>query len=145
MHGSNVFSCRRFFQERIDRFLMQAGLEKVLKFRKGLIQIGSKLDFKPGSLFDCFLTETAQFFEVHQIKIFKGNEPVRFLHHKSLSDNVSVNLIRLCFADVVLPHGRSRERIEDTKVIALCNKEADQVVGIMSRQFKTDDDLFVVE
>ena len=32
MHGSNGFSCRRFFQERIDRFLMQAGFEKVLKF-----------------------------------------------------------------------------------------------------------------
>ena len=65
MHGSNGFSCRRFFQECVDRFLMQAGLEKVLKFREGLIQIGSKLDFQPGSLFDRFLTETPQFFEVH--------------------------------------------------------------------------------
>ena len=61
MHGSNGFSCRRFFQECVDRFLMQAGLEKVLKFREGLIQIGSKLDFQPGSLFDRFLTETPSF------------------------------------------------------------------------------------
>ena len=101
MHGSNGFSCRRFFQERIDRFLMQAGFEKVLKFRKGLIQIGSKLDLQPGSLFDRFLTETPQFFEVHQIKIFKGNEPVGFLHHKSLGNDVGVDLIRLRFADVI--------------------------------------------
>ena len=58
VHGSNGFCCRRFFQERIDRFLMQAGLKKILKCRKDLIQIGSKLDLKPGSLFDCFLMET---------------------------------------------------------------------------------------
>ena len=124
---------------------MQAGLEKVLKFRKGLIQIGSKLDLKPGSLFDRFLTETPQFFEVHQIKIFKGNEPVRFLHHKSLDNDVSVDLIYLRFTDIIFPHGRSRDGIEDTNVVALRNKVADQVVGIMSRRFKTDDDLFVVE
>ena len=73
MHGSIGFSCRRFFQERIDKFLIQTGLEKVLKFRKGLIQIGSKLDLKSGSLLDCFLTETPQFFEARQIKVFKGN------------------------------------------------------------------------
>ena len=112
---------------------MQAGFEKVLKFRKGLIQIGSKLDLKPGSLFDRFLTETPQFFEVHQIKIFKGNEPVGFLHHKSLGNDVSVNLICLRFADVIFPHGRSRDGIKDTNVVALRNKVADQVVGIMSR------------
>lgn len=145
MHGSNGLSCRRFFQERIDRSLMQTGLEKVLKFRKGLIHIGSKLDLQPGSLFDRFLTETPQFFEVHQIQIFKGNEPVGFLYHKSLGNDVSVDLICLRFADVVFPYGRSRDRIEDTNVVALRNKVADQVVGIMSRRFKTDDDLFVVE
>lgn len=61
MHGRNGLSCWHFFQERTDRFLMQAGLEKVLKFRKSLIQIGSKLDFKPSSLFDSFLTETPSF------------------------------------------------------------------------------------
>lgn len=81
VHGSNGFSCRRFFQECTDRFLMQTGFEKVLKFWKGLIQIGSKLDFQPGPLFDRFLAETPQFFEVHQIQIFKGNEPIEFLHH----------------------------------------------------------------
>ena len=77
-----------------------------------IFHIGSKLDLQPGSLFDRFLTETPQFFEVHQVKIFKGNEPLGFLHHKSLGDDVSVNLIRLRFADVIFPHGRSRERIE---------------------------------
>ena len=133
VHGSNGFGCRRFFQERVDRFLMQTGLEKILKFRKGLIQIGSKLDFQPGPLFDRFLTETPQFFEVHQIQIFKGNEPIGFLHHKSLGDDVSVNLICLRFADVIFPHGRSRKRIKYTDIVALRNKVADQVVGIMSR------------
>ena len=83
----------------------------MLKFRKGLIQIGSKLDFRPGSLFDYFLTETSWFFKVHRIKIFEGNEPVRFLHHKSLGDDVSGDLIRLRFADVTFLHRRSRERI----------------------------------
>ena len=59
--------CRNFFQERVDRFLMQIELEKILKFRKGLIQIGSKLDFQLGSLLDHPLTGTPQFFEVHRI------------------------------------------------------------------------------
>ena len=124
VHESNGFGCQRFFQERVDRFLMQTGLEKILKFRKGLIQIGSKLDFQPGSLFDRFLTETPQFFEVHQIQIFKGNEPIGFLYHKSLADDVSANLICLRFADAIFPHGRSRKRIEDTDIVALRNKVA---------------------
>ena len=67
VHGSNGFSCRRFFQERVNRFLMQTRLEKILKFRKGLIQIGSKLDLQPCPLFDYFLTEMPQYFETPQI------------------------------------------------------------------------------
>ena len=98
-----------------------------------MIQIGSKLDFQMGPLFDRFLTETAQFFEVHQIQIFKGNEPIGFLHHKSLGDDVSVNFICLRLEDVIFPHGRSRRRIEDTDIVVLRNKVADQVAGIMSR------------
>lgn len=112
---------------------MQTGLEKVLQFQKGLIQIGSKLDLKPGSLLDRFLTETPLFFKVHQIKIFKGNELVGFLQHKRLGDDVSADLIRFCFADVIFSHGRSRKRIEDTNIVALRNKVADEVVDIMSR------------
>lgn len=37
---------------------MQTGLEKILKFQKGLLQIRSKLDLQPVLLFDRFLTET---------------------------------------------------------------------------------------
>lgn len=44
IHESNGFSCHHFFQECIDRFLIQAKLEKILNFPKGLIQIESKLD-----------------------------------------------------------------------------------------------------
>ena len=108
IHGGNVFSCRRFFQERIDKFLMQVGLKKVLKFRKGLIHIGSKLDLQPGLLFDCFLAETPQFSEVHQIKIFKCIEPAGFLHHKSLGDDVGVNFI--CFLWMLFFH---KEEVEN--------------------------------
>lgn len=40
---------------------MQTGLEKVLKLGNGLIQVGSKLDFKPGSLLDGFLEKTPSY------------------------------------------------------------------------------------
>ena len=132
MHGSYEFRHRRFFQKRIDRFLMRTGFEQILKFRKGLIQIGSKLDLQQGSLFDRFLTDMPQFFEVPQIQILKGSEPIGFLHHKRLGDDVSVNLICLRFSDVIFPHGRIRERIEDTNIVVLRSKVADQVFGIMS-------------
>lgn len=102
------------FLERIDRFLIQAGLNKISKFQKSLIHIGSKLSLQPSSLLYRFLRETVQFFEVHQIEIFKSNESVGLQHHKSLGDDVSADLIRLCFMDVIFPHERSREWIEDT-------------------------------
>ena len=64
-----------------------------------------------------------------------GSPPTEylFLHHKSLGDDVSVNLICLRFADVIFPHGRSRKRIKYTDIVALRNKVADQVVDIISR------------
>lgn len=55
MHGSNGIRCWCFFQKRADRFMMQIGIEKIMKFRKGLNHIGCQLDLQPGSLLDRFL------------------------------------------------------------------------------------------
>ena len=45
VQGSNAFWHRSLFLECIDSFLMQTGFEKILKFRKDLIHIGSQLYF----------------------------------------------------------------------------------------------------
>lgn len=53
-------------------------------------------------LLNGFLSETAELFEVHQVKYIENDKPVGSLHHKNFSDNVSVALIRPRFMYIVL-------------------------------------------
>lgn len=102
---------------------MQAGLEKLLKFREGLIQIGSKL--KLGSLFDRYLTETSQFFEVYQIKIFKYLE--KKLDLKYTCEELLDTLKAMNFAE-----------IQEQGFIPLYRKESITDVFHEAYSFRTD-------
>lgn len=69
MHGSDVIRCRGLLKEGIDRVLMQTGVEKVLEFRKGLVNVRDQLNFQPGTLLDDFLSEPSERFEFDIIQI----------------------------------------------------------------------------
>ena len=77
---------------------------------------------------------------MHQINVTEGHKPVVFHKHQSLCNNNGVDLIRLGFADVVFPQGCSLYRVDDTDLVIAGNKVLDQVVAIVSRRFKTDDE-----
>lgn len=74
VQGSNAFWHRSLFLECIDSFLMQTGFEKILKFRKDLIHIGSQLYFYTGTLFDGLLAEPAKFLQLNIIQILQGRK-----------------------------------------------------------------------
>ena len=145
VHGSNALRRRSLFQKGVDSFLMQAGFEEILQFREYLIHIRSQLDFQTRPLFNGFLAEASELFKIHQVKVIKRDKPVGILHQKSLSNDVSVDLIRLGFAQIVFAHGRRFDRVEYTHFKGTGNKVSYKVVAIVCRRFKTDDDVVRIE
>ncbi len=122
---------------------MQSGLKKVLQFRESLIDIGFQLNFQPCTLLERFLTEPAKGLEIHQADIVNSDEPMRLLHHECFRDDVGINLIRLSLADVVLPHSRGLDRVNDTDLMTFIDKVTDKVVTVVCRRFKTDDEAVI--
>ena len=58
---------------------------------------------------------------------------MRLLQHKSFRNDVSVNLIRLGFPDVVLSEGRGLDRVDDTDLMTVINKVTNKVVAVVGR------------
>ena len=133
VHGSNILSGRRFLERCINSFLMQTGIEEILQFRKYLIRIGLELYLQPGAMFERLLAEAAKGLEVQQVGVIDRNEPMRLLQHKSFSNDVGVNLIRLCLSDVVFSEGRGLDRVYDTDLMPFINKETNKVVAVVGR------------
>lgn len=53
------------------------------------------------------------------------------IHHQSFSNNKSINLISLRFTNVILWHSRSLDRVYDTDLVVVINKEFNKDVAIM--------------
>lgn len=68
-------------------------------------------------------------------------KPVGILHHKSFSNDVSVDLICLRFANIVFTHGRRLDGVKYTHIKGTGNKVSYKVVAIVCRRFKSDDDV----
>lgn len=107
-----------------------------VSFLKCLIDIGSQLYFGSGALLDQLLTEPAQVFKVHQIKVIGSKKPVR-IHHQSFCNDKGINLIRFCLTNVVSAHCRSLDRVNDTYLVVMRDKKFNKVVAVVSRRFKT--------
>lgn len=140
MHRGNALRRWGLFQKCIDSFLMQAGLEEILQFRKCKVNIGSELDFQACPLFDRFLAEPAQPLQIHQVDVIKSDEPVGILHHECFGNHECVDFIRLSHANVILTHCGRFNRVKYTHIVMAGNKVSDKVVAIVCRRFKTDDD-----
>lgn len=93
---------------------MQTGFKKVLDFRENLINIGCQLDFQTGALLYGFLTKTPQGLKIHHIKVIETDESEVILHHKSFSNNISVDLICLRFANVIPTHLTGFDGVQHT-------------------------------
>jgi hypothetical protein len=124
---------------------MQTGFKKVLNFRKNLINIGCQLDFQSGALFYGFLTKTLQGLKIHHIKVIETDKSEIILHHKSFSNNISVDLICLRFANVILTHLTGLDGVQHTHLVKLSNKVSNKVVTVVCRRRGTDDDAVPVE
>ena len=124
---------------------MQTGFKKVLNFRENLINIGCQLDFQSGALFNGFLTKTPQGFKIHYIKVIEADESEVILHHKSFSNNKCVDLICLCFTNIVLTHLTGFDGVQHTHLVELSNKVSNKVVTVVCRRLKTDDDAVLIE
>lgn len=68
------------------------------------------------------VSEAPKRFEIHEVKIIEGNETIRLLHSKRLTDDECVYLVSLGLADVILPHRGSLNRVNDTNIIATTNQ-----------------------
>jgi len=124
---------------------MQTGFEKVLNLREYLINIGCQLDFQSGALLNGFLPKAPQGLKIHHIEIKKGNESEVILHHKSFSNNKCVDLICLCFTNIVLTHLTGFDGVQHTHLVELSNKVSNKVVTVVCRRLKTDDDAVLIE
>ena len=131
MHGSNHAGGRGFFQKRIAALVMDP-VKVVLDLRKSLINIRSQLDLSLCALLDQLHPEPTEFFQVKQGDIVLRKEPGG-VHHQSLSDDQGINLIRLGLADVILPQGRRLDRVNDTNLVIVGDKEFHKVVAVMGR------------
>ena len=140
VHRADCFRRRSFFQQGVDSFLMKPWFEEVLKLREDLVNVRSQLDFEPSTLFDSLLTKAAKGFEVHQVDVPQGHVTSILHEQEGSCDQNGVDLVRLGFADVVLPQACSLYRIDDTDLVIVGNKVLDQVVAVVSRRFKTDDE-----
>ena len=76
---------------------------------------------------------------MHHVDVLQGIKPVR-LSHECFGNNEGINLISLCFTDVVLTHRRSLNGVDDADLVASGDEEFDQVVTIVCRRFKTNDE-----
>jgi len=112
---------------------MQTGFKEVFELRKDLINIGSKLNFKPSPLLDGLLVEPPHSLEIHKIKVIESDKPVGILHHKSFGNDVCVDLICLRFANVILPHSRSLDGVQHTHLEIFSDKVSNKVVAIVCR------------
>lgn len=65
------------------------------------------------------------------------------LHHKGFGNDVRIDLVRFHLPDVVLPHRRRLDRVDDADLATSGDEEFDQVVAIMCRRFKTNDEVAV--
>ena len=139
VHRSNRFRRRCLFQKGINSLLMKSGFEEVLQFGKYPVDISSKLDLKSGPLFDKLHPETAKVLEVHHIDVLRSHEPVR-LGDKCFGNNVGINLVGLRFTDVVLTHRIRLDRVDDADLVASGNEEFNQVITVVCRGFKTNDE-----
>ena len=77
---------------------------------------------------------------MHLIDVPQGHVSPILHEHKGSCNHDGVDFIRLGFADVVLPQGCGLYRIDDTDLVIIGNKVLDQVVAVVSRRFKTDDE-----
>lgn len=57
-------------------------------------------------LLNGFLLKEDKLLEIYPVKVMKRGKSVGILHHKSFSNNESINLISLCFANIVFMHGK---------------------------------------
>ena len=67
------------------------------------------------------------------------------MHHKSFSNNTSVDLICFRFANVILTHLTGFDGAQYTQLVKLSNKIPNQVVTVVCRRLKTDDDVVPAE
>ena len=80
----------------------------------------------------------------HRVLILQEVHTERFLHHKSFTDNASVDFVSLRFANVVLSHSRSLDGVQHTRFVITGNKVSNKVVVVVRRRFKTNDDAVFV-
>ena len=143
-HGSDIPGCRGLFEESVDRFLMEAGLKEVLQLGESLVRLGLELDLQSGPLLDSISVRAAEGLKVLEVQITGRDEAEAVQMKKDrLRDGEGIDLIGLGFPDVVFPEDRGLDRVDNTDLAALADKEADKVVAIVSRRLKTDDDAVV--
>ena len=123
---------------------MKPGFKEILQFRENAIKVGSKLDFQTSSFLNKLLPKAAQILQVHTVNIFLCAES-KGLQHESFGNNERINLISLSLADIIFPHRRSLNRIDETDLEMSGNKELDQVVRVMCRRFKTNDEVAFIK
>ena len=124
---------------------MQTGFEKILNFRKDLIDIGRQLDLQPGTLLNGFLSKVCQILKIHHVKSIERDEPEAVLHHKSFSNNVCVDFISLGFANVIFTDLTGFDWVQHIHLVRLSNKVSNKVVAVVCRRLKNDDDAVLVE
>ena len=112
---------------------MKNGFEEVLQFRKYLIIISCLFNLESGTLFDCFLSKASRGFEIHHIKLIEADKSQGILHHKSFSNHIYVDFIRLRFADVILPYLRRFDRVKNTNFVKIGNKVSNKIVTAVCR------------
>ena len=82
--------------------------------KKNEIMYRLYVGFSNGCVVLCFLTKMPQGLKIHHIKVIETDESKVIMYHKSSSNNICVELICLCFVDVIFTHLTGFDGVQHT-------------------------------
>ena len=123
---------------------MYSGFKELTEFGENKIDISCKLNFQSRlGLFEV-LTKTAKGSQLNRISVTLRIQAIG-IDHERFDNQHGINLISLGFANCSFAQSGCLNRIDDSKLVTGFVKKADEVFGINTGRFKTNEYLAAVK